>query len=130
MGEINGYALQGASCGWIAWNGINQNGERLQKWGDGGIDLPGEPQVDQWYHLEIDAEGNNISFYIDGELVLQKEDEWNPSGGVGLWAYDAAVEFDNLVVTGEEIPDIGPSGYAVEPSAKLAATWGGIRSLK
>ena len=44
-----------------------------------------------------------------------------------MYAYNAIVEFDNVVITGDEIPDGGPSGYAVEPAVKLATSWGTIK---
>jgi len=87
----------------------------------------GPPQIDEWYRLRIDQKGNKISFYIDDELKNQSNDDLHPSGGVGLYAYNAIVEFDNVVITGDDIPDTGPSGYAVKPKAKLTATWASMK---
>lgn len=75
----------------------------------------------------MDVVGDKISFYIDNVLVFEKRDNSNPVGGVLLWSFDSIVEFDNIVITGDGIPDIGPSGYAVEPEAKLTATWGWLK---
>ena len=58
---------------------------------------------------------------------MQRTDDLHLSGGIDLFAYHAIVNFDNVVVTGDDIPNVGPSGYAVEPEAKLATTWGSIK---
>ncbi|MDQ1318297.1 MAG: hypothetical protein QG588_1957 [Candidatus Poribacteria bacterium] len=89
--------------------------------------LAGVPRIGEWYRLRIDQEGNKISFYINDELKNQSNDSLHPSGGVCLCAYNAIVEFDNVVITGDDIPDVDPSGYAVKPKAKLTATWGRIK---
>jgi len=89
--------------------------------------LAGVPRIGEWYRLNIDQEGSKISSYISDELKHQANDDLQKSGGVCLVAYNAIVEFDNVVITGDDIPDVGPSGYAVQPKAKLAATWGEIK---
>jgi hypothetical protein len=85
--------------------------------------LPGGPQNDNWYRLRIDIKGNEISFYIDDTLVIQKNDDTHTSGGVWLGAYHAIVEFDNVTITGDGIPD-GGSGFAVTPKGGLTTVWG------
>jgi len=87
----------------------------------------GPPQIGEWYRLRIDQEGNKISFYINDELKHQANDDLHQSGGVCLYAYNAIVEFDNVVITGDDIPDAGPSGYAVKPKAKLTTTWASMK---
>lgn len=104
-----------------------QNGQQLFIWGGAGVNLPGTRQLEKWYRLEIEAIGNNISFYVDGDLVYERKDNSNPSGGAILWSFDAVAEYDNVVITGNGIPDSGPSGYAVEPEGKLATSWGAIK---
>ncbi len=91
------------------------------------IDLPGGPLLGEWYRLRMDVAGNEISFYVDGKLLHQTNDNMHKSGGVNLYAYDAIAEFDNIVITGDEIPNIEPSGYGVRPQAKLATTWGQVK---
>jgi hypothetical protein len=117
-------------CSWKAWNAVVVNEEKglwNQVWGNAGIDLPGTPKVGKWYRLKIVSTGNIISFYVDGELLFERKDDLHPSGGVSLWAYNAIVEFDNVVITGDEIPDMGPSGYVVQPQGGLTASWGVIK---
>ena len=89
--------------------------------------LPGGPQIGEWYRVKIDVVGNSISYYVDGKLLHQAKDNLHSSGGVNLYAYNASMEFDNIVITGDEIPDAGPGGYAVQPIAKSATTWGRIK---
>jgi hypothetical protein len=66
---------------------------------DGTI-LPG------WNHLQADCIGRNLSFYVNGELVLEREIEGDvyESGDIGLGAGGSSlgfseVRFDNLLVT-------------------------------
>jgi hypothetical protein len=77
--------------------------------------------------VRIDVAGNSISYYVDDKLLHQLRDRLHSSGGVNLYAYNATMEFDNIVITGDEIPNTGSSGYAVKPKAKSAITWGRIK---
>ena len=117
------YYVHGALCNWYATN-VMKNKALIYAW---QIALPGGPLLGKWYRIKIDVVGDKISFYIDGELKLEKNDNLHPLGGVILYAYHAIVEFDNVVITGDDIPDGDPSGYAVEPEARLATTWGAIK---
>jgi len=105
------YYIHGALCNWWAMNNM-KNKALIYAW---QIVLPGGPQANKWYRLMINTAGKKISFFIDDELQFETEDSLHPSGGVGLYAYNAIVEFDNVVITGDEIPEAGPSGFAVEP---------------
>ena len=121
------YGIQAASCSWKVWGGALLNGQQIFIWGASGIDLPGTHSLGKWYRLKVQTMGNEISFYVDDKLVHEHKDNFNPSGGVLLWSFDAVAEFDNVVITGDEVPDVGPSGYAVEPGAKLSTAWGWLK---
>jgi len=82
------------------------------------------PEINKWYRVEIVDMENLISLYIDGELKHQIDDQLHPSGGVFLFAYDGITEFDNVVITGNSIPDID---FAVQPKPKLTTTWGQLK---
>jgi hypothetical protein len=83
-------------------------------------------QLDHWYHLKAVANGNNFEFYIDGELIASLSDSRHPTGRVGLAVNGAVAHFDNLVITGDDVPDnSGPS--AISASGKLATRWGQLR---
>jgi hypothetical protein len=118
-----GYYLHGAMCSWKVWNDTLVNGALLHLWGGAGIDLPGKPEVGKWYRIEIETKGNNISFYIDDEKIFEREDDSHPSGGVSLWAYDAIVELDNAVITGDDIPD----NLSIQPQSKVTTSWGQLK---
>ena len=117
------YYIHGADC---MWHALSQAKGKVhnEAW---RVMLPGGPNIGEWYRLRIDVVGDEISFCIDDELQLKRNDNLHLSGGVTLYAYNAIVEFDNVAITGEEIPDGGPSGYAVDPEARLATTWGLIK---
>jgi len=94
------------------------------------VQLPGGPNVGEWHRLRIDVVGNKISYYIDDKLRHQVKDNLHTSGGVNLYAYNAIVEFDNVVIKGDDIPNAGPSGgYAVQPKSKLPTMWGQLKSV-
>ena len=116
------YYIHGTTCQWYAVNDLKDKAQ-IHTWVE---QLPGGPQIDNWYRLRIDTKGNEISFYIDDALVLQKNDNSHKSGGVSLYVYHAIVEFDNVVITGDGIPN-GGSGFAVTPKGRLATAWGKMR---
>lgn len=56
-------------------------------------------------------------------FAFLEEDLTVGSVGFGLAGYTA--RFDNLKITGEEVPNHG--GLSVQPQAKLAVTWGQLK---
>lgn len=84
-------------------------------------------EMDRWYHLKATTNGNNFEFYIDGELVASLSDSQHPTGRVGLTVNGAVAHFDNLVITGDDVPG-NSSLTAISNSGKLATTWGKLRS--
>ena len=92
------------------------------------IALPGNPWIGEWHRLRIDSVGNDISYYVDGELQHQAKDDLHSSGGVNLYAYNAIVEFDNVIITGDDVPDGGPGGYTnIQAKVRLATNWGKLK---
>lgn len=47
------------------------------------------------------------------------------TGAAGLGLSNQTARFDNVVITGDSIPDSG--GLSVDPKAKLATTWGSLK---
>jgi hypothetical protein len=84
-------------------------------------------QLDRWYHLKATTNGNNFEFYIDGELIASLSESQHPTGRVGLTVNGAVAHFDNLVITGDDVPD-SSNLTAISASGKLATTWGQLRS--
>jgi len=51
------------------------------------------------YQMRVEAVGGRIRFFIDGQLILEAEDDTYPKGGVGLLAYQVqSAYFDNIEV--------------------------------
>jgi len=71
--------------------------------------------------------GKKYSLKIDGKRVHEFTGTRFESGrgGIGLGGTEA--HFDNVVITGDDIPNVGPSGYPVQPKAKLATSWGKLK---
>ena len=82
-------------------------------------------QLDHWYRLKAIASEENFEFYVDGELILSFSDLRASAGCVALNAGGCLAHFDNVVITGDDVPD---NSSAVSAPNKLAATWGQIRS--
>lgn len=129
IGPFEDYTLFGAVInGWNARCNTERNGNIDTVW---NINLPiASPQVGTWYRVEIKAIGNEISFYVNNKLQHKQKDDRHQKGGTGCIALYAIVEYDNVVIEGPDIPDIGPSGFGVCSANKLTITWGQLRSLK
>jgi len=77
-------------------------------------------ELQKYYRLKLTAIGSKFRLYIDD--VLHREFTLNgyESGGVLMGAAGCIAYFDNVVITGEDVPDMNLS---VTPRAKLATTW-------
>ena len=82
---------------------------------------------DTWYPVKMVAKDNHFKLYFNNELVTTFDDANIMSGKVRLFAANAHVHFDDVVITGKNIPDIGPSGMLVSVKGKVATTWGNIK---
>ena len=87
-------------------------------------------EVDKWYQLAatIHKDGT-LEFQIDQEVLRIVDDNLSPkSGQAGLVVGGAQVRFDDVEITGENIPNGGPGkARPVEPQTKLATTWGYLK---
>ncbi len=90
------------------------------------VSLPFDILEDTWYELKVIAEGDHLEFYINGELIGSFDDDSFPSGGIELGVANTHVHFDDVVITGPEIPNGGP-GFAVASQSKLATMWGSVK---
>ena len=88
----------------------------------------------KWTQLKLRVAQKWFMLWVNGESVLSlscrfdsfaflEEDLNVGSVGFGLAGYTA--RFDNLKITGEEVPNHG--GLAVQPQGKLAVTWGQLK---
>ncbi len=99
-------------------------------------------KVKKWSTLKLRIQENNLTFWINGKLPLEPmeipdvnevpalleefETDFTTGGaGFGLSGYTAL--FDNIIITGEGIPNRG--GLSVTPRAKLATTWGKLKQF-
>jgi hypothetical protein len=90
------------------------------------VPLPFDISEDTWYKLKVIAEGNHFGFYINDELIGSFDDNSCPSGTISLAVRNAHIHFDDVVITGQEIPDGGP-GFAVTSQSKMATMWGRVK---
>lgn len=52
-----------------------------------------------WYNLQLDAIGNSLRAYVNGELYLEATDTSFPTGRYGLVMYKTAADYDALHVS-------------------------------
>ncbi|GAM10010.1 dyslexia-associated protein [Geobacter sp. OR-1] len=62
------------------------------------IALPFVPQLNTWYHLKVEAYGNNIKCYVNDSLYFNYNDTYFATGMVGFSTYRTDAKFDNLNV--------------------------------
>ena len=88
----------------------------------------------KWTQLKLRVVDKSFMFSVNGEVVLYltclfdtfaflEEDLNVGSVGFGLAGYTA--RFDNLKITGEDVPNHG--NLSVQPQGKLAVTWGQLK---
>ena len=97
-------------------------------------------RINRWSHLKLSVEGDIYTFWIDDEQVMAPTKlqvfkqievfadfpDFQTGGvGFGLWNYTAI--FDNIIVTGNSIPNSGD--FAVTPQGKLATTGGNLKKF-
>lgn len=85
-------------------------------------------KLNRWYALtaSIDSRGR-LKFQIDDEVFTAIDPNPIKSGKAGLEVSGAQVRFDDVEITGSNIPDGGPGTLPVELSGKLATTWGKLK---
>jgi hypothetical protein len=80
----------------------------------------------RWYNFKMTLEKDHIEAYLDNELIVEFDDSSEDSGKISLGGKCIEARFDNVVITGPEIPDGGP-GFAVASQSKLTTMWGSIK---
>jgi hypothetical protein len=87
-------------------------------------------KLDEWYHIKLEAEGDHFSLWLDDEKVLDHTDKAVKSGGAGLGLANYTAHFDNVIITGPDVPDIVPltwKGQTVEPKDRITTTWAALK---
>ena len=90
--------------------------------------------VRRWSHLKLSVHGKLLTFWINGKqvlgpVILEAKHGFPdyPKGKVGFGVSNYSVLFDNITITGNDIPNRG--GLSVTLRAKLATTWGNLKQL-
>ena len=114
-------------------------------------------ELKKWSTLKLSVQGRNLTFWINGKMPLDPiripvilgkpnvdiekvpehlrgnfvpldefPDFSTGGAGFGLSGYTAL--FDNVIITGNGIPNRG--GLSVAPRAKLATTWGNLKRFR
>ena len=104
----------------------------ITKYNPGKVSTLGEfnfpAELDTWYTLtaSIDSRGK-LKFQIDDVVFTTVDDAAIKNGKTGLVVSNAQVRFDDVEITGNNVPNGGPGTLPVEPNGKLAITWGKLK---
>ena len=101
-------------------------------------------ELDTWSTLKLSVKDADFILSVNGEKIVETGDDFNfvlrgqaifgakvgrldgfLTGGAGFGFANYTVNFDNIIITGEDIPDKGK--LPVAPRAKLATTWGHLK---
>ena len=120
---------------WMVWLGPHRagdNGEWQMFWYDGSQmpieDIVPPFEVNRWYSARIECEDGHYRMFFDDRLLAEFDTE-TPEESYGVPGFairNCRAYFDNMIITGDDIPDM-LSVAAVSPRSKLATTWGCIR---
>ncbi len=99
--------------------------------------------VGDWHHIAGVKEGDQLKFYVDGEVVVEQSVPASHAQGaeklyIGKTGYNAALFYiDDLYVydralSADEVENIMEGGLLtpVEPQDKLATTWGHLKTRR
>ena len=96
-------------------------------------------KLNKWSTMKLRVSGNMLTLSVNGKQILGIMEIPEPivipglleefpeflTGGAGFGLTNYTARFDNITITGENIPDKG--GLLVEPRAKLATTWASLK---
>ncbi len=83
------------------------------------------PEIDEFHTIKLKCEGDTITVFYDDEEVISAKDGEHQTGTIALCVQNKVIYFDNIKVTGNQIPNANMS--PVEPTGKLATTWGTLK---
>ena len=85
-------------------------------------------KLNRWYALTASIDSNGrLKFQIDDEVFTAIDPNPIKSGKPGLEVSGAQARFDDVEITGNNVPNGGPGARPVEPSGKLPITWGKLK---
>ena len=101
-------------------------------------------KLDGWSTLKLSVKGEAFIFWVNDEKIAETGDDFAfvhggreifgakvgkldglLTGGAGFGIVNYTARFDNVIITGDGIPDKG--ALSVTPQAKLATTWGNLK---
>ena len=102
-------------------------------------------RLNKWSTLKLSVNGDHFIFSINGKKIVEPGKEfiliqdgqefriktWDLSrhptdtGGAGFGLSNYTARFDNITITGDSIPN--RDGLSVNPTGKLATTWGSLK---
>ena len=112
------YAFERTQTG--AMNAFRRDAGAHSKVAAGGVLPEGHEEFHIWKFV---AEGGTMTAYIDDEEVLVVEDATYPAGRIGIGGYNSSILMKSVTVEGVNIPTT-----AIEPSGKLASSWGYLKA--
>lgn len=77
-----------------------------------------------WLNFKVIVEKDRFQIFFNDELQDDFKDPNLGEGRIGLWTWSSFSSFDDVKISGEGIPGT----ELVNPSGKLASTWGKIKS--
>ena len=85
---------------------------------DGELDI----EMNKWYEFSVTVKGEVLTAYIDEKKIAEYSTVPYPAGGFGIREWMSTTLIDDF-----EVYDADGSEMPVEPSGKLAATWGMLK---
>ena len=83
-------------------------------------------EAGKFHTVKLSCIGDDIRVSYDGKEIIAAKDSEHKKGTIAMDVQDKAVYFDNIKVTGANIPNVKLS--PVQPAGKLTATWGKIKN--
>lgn len=78
----------------------------------------------KWYTVKFVVNENRYEVFIDDKPICEFLTGLPEKGGAGMFVLNSEVHFDNVRITGDDVPDMNLS---VTPKAKLTTTWGRLK---
>ena len=102
-------------------------------------------KLGDWSTLKLSVKGADFIFWVNGKKIAETGDDFALvvagreiggkvgrldeflTGGVGFGITNYTARFDNIIITGKDIPNKGT--LPVAPRGKLATTWGQLKQF-
>ena len=123
--EDNGYAFR-----------LHSDSMEVGKFLEGQYqDIRGDAQrinIDKPCKIKLEVQGKFTKVYYNGEIKARigDLDETFKKGKVGIAVFEPGdpIYFDDIIINGEGVFSFPPLSYKVDPGAKLASSWGRLKS--